>query len=481
MKLVTASEAQEIDHRSAELITEKDFFMENVSRQISDWISKNFTSHKKIIFLCGPGNNGGDGYCCARQLIERGYNQLTVFHASPGTELAKQKLKQLDDRKIILFKIDQLSVWPQKLKEADLVVDAVFGVGLNREISGPWAQAFEDVNRSKKPVLSIDLPSGLNATEGFIWGSVIKAKWTFSVLPWKSGLFMNAGPECAGRIIAVAPGFPDKVVNSVARSVRLIGKKSCALIRPHRNWQSNKTHFGHLGVLGGSTGMEGAGVLAGLGALRSGVGYVTLISPASSAMNHPEFLSMREDQLSLEKFKALVLGPGLKTEQKHSDLLRKLKKSKIPVVLDAGILSTLKAENLYPVPENWILTPHAGELSRLIGISAQEIEKERLKVAEKAQKILGGILVLKGFHTVVRGAARSYIINSGNPALAKAGTGDVLSGIIGSFLAQGLSPLKAACLGVYMHGAAADLWLQEGNSQDSLLPTDLIEKLAKLI
>lgn len=266
---------------------------------------------------------------------------------------------------------------------------------------------------------------------------------------------------------------------------RLFTRKIARQLLPKRDLTSNKTTFGNVAIAAGHAGFWGAGVLATEAAFRIGAGYVTWASttpPMEELKNHPEVLTASLEEIARNpKVQAYVVGPGLGVGGETLTLIQKLLKRSEPVLLDADALTTIAQAKTAPLPYNWILTPHAGEMSRLLGVSAEEIERDRFAAVATAQKKYGCVVLLKGHHTLVANRKTCQIITSGNPALAKAGTGDVLSGFIGGLLAQGLSSIKAASLGAYIHGAIADEWVSEGHDVASLVASDLIRRLPEYL
>ncbi len=481
MRLVTAAESLEIDCHSLGALR-SDHWLEIAGREMASEVYQRCGS-KSLLFLCGPGNNGADGYVVARNLFMRGHKNIIVIKSDSTSELNQQKLNEIKKLNLKVYSVEQIEETELiRLLKDHLVIDAVFGVGLSKQIQAPWKNIFQIINKKSKLAISLDIPSGLDATTGNILGECIQAYHTLVVAPFKSGLFLNEGPAMAGQLHKIDIGFPEEIVEAHAKSVRLIGANTCKKLRPHRQWSSNKTHFGHVLVIGGSAGFEGAAMLTAEAALRGGAGYVSVISDSKKIYQRAladylvQDFSEFENILKQKKISSVIFGPGLKISDRAQEIYKKLKTTSIPVVFDAGGFSFFESETK-KLPAHWISTPHAGELSRLIHIPAKDLEKNRLEAAAKAADKIGGIILFKGFHTVVHSAGVNYIIASGNPSLAKSGTGDVLSGLIGSYLAQGLSPEKAAVLGAWVHGDLADQRIRQGKSLDSLMASDLIKAL----
>jgi hydroxyethylthiazole kinase-like uncharacterized protein yjeF len=456
MRLATREEMYRLDQSATEDYgLSSTILIEKAGHALALQFEKIFLQNKwnqksRIGIWCGTGNNGADGQVMAHLLREKNYS----------------------------IQVLQGAHWnPQ---DYDIVVDALFGVGLNRPIEGELKQQILRLNKAFRNVVAVDVPSGLDANTGMILGAAVKAQFTLSIAPLKPGLFLNDGPMCAGKIISVDIGFPKELIAKHANQIFLIGGPSAQKLLPSRSWTANKTHFGRLLVIAGSSGMEGAAQLVCEAAARLGCGYVTLCSASkeSSKKTRPDFLSLKMSDFfksDLKKYTAVVVGPGLGVNTQTQKVLKHLLKHHAHVVVDADALTVLAQANQKLLPESWILTPHAGELSRLLGISAKDIEKDRIKSVEMAETSLKALILLKGFRTVLRNSGKSYIVGSGNVALAKAGSGDVLAGFIGSLMAQGLSPVKSAALGAYLHGRIADDWLRRGHSSRTLMASDLVE------
>lgn len=456
MRLATREEVYSIDQAAAEdyqlssslLIEKAGAALAHAFEQILQ--QQNWPITSRIGVWCGSGNNGADGRVMAHLLREKSYQV--------------QELQGVD--------------WQPQ--DFDILIDALFGVGLNRPIEGLLAKKIQELNRSRCQVIAVDIPSGLDANRGVVLGACVKARWTLTIAPAKPGLFLQEGPSQAGRIRSLQIGFPQSLIQAQAQSVFLVGGSSAQKLLPARSSISNKTSFGHLLVIAGSEGMAGAALLTSEAAARMGCGYVTVCSPSADVAKkgRPDFLKLSLKDFfasDLKKYKAVVVGPGLGVSKQTEKILAFLLKTHPKVLVDADALTVLAQMKPAELPAAWVLTPHAGELSRLVGTPAKELEADRLGAVEQAQKALKCLVLFKGFRTVLGTPGKRYIIASGNVALAKAGSGDVLSGFIGSLMAQGLSTDKAAVLGAYLHGRIADDWLRRGHSNRTLMASDLPE------
>lgn len=458
MRLATREEIYDIDKEAASRFNlPPHLLIENAGRALAasfELICKEqkWGRKKRIGVWCGRGNNGADGRVLARILGERHYN-----------------VKVLEDEN-----------WAPS--DFDIIVDAFFGVGLNRDIASPVCQQIQKINRAKKVLIAIDIPTGLDANRGIVWGAAIEATWTLTILPAKPGLFLQEGPRYSGKIRGVAIGFPKELLQEKANSVFLVGAASARRILPFRRATSNKSHFGKLLVIAGSPGMEGSAQLVCEAAARMGCGYVTLCSLSAEVYKRarPDFLQLSLVDFfknDLTKYTAVVVGPGLGLSEDAHQVVQHLLGTHSKVLVDADALTLLSQKSAVELPAEWLLTPHAGELSRLLKTPAKELEENRLGAVKQAVNELSAHILFKGFRTVLGCKHKFYIIGSGNVALAKAGSGDVLAGFIGSLMAQGLPTAQAGVLGAYLHGRIADDWLRRGHSTRTLMASDLAEML----
>lgn len=446
-----------------------------------------------VVVVCGPGNNGGDGLVVARLLKSAGVRDVRVVLVGPeekrsdlfSLQLARCKKSDLHFHEFSSDSEESRSV----LKEADLIVDAVFGIGVRGQIETPYRDLISLVNQADGPVVSLDAPSGLDVDRGTKCGVAVRATSTLAFGVAKQGFFVNDGPALAGTVRVLPIGFPIELVREVASHKFLFTKRTASLTLPKRKARTHKSNYGHALVIAGSRGMWGASVLTSTAAYRVGAGYVTLASnenPKELLKRIPEVLTASAEDEKLWKtprpWTAAAIGPGLGVSEETEALLRRLIGTGAErVVVDADAITVAAKRNLFPLPRTWIITPHAGELARVLGISAQEIEADRFTAVEKATNLTGCVVLLKGFRTLVSHGERTWVIDAGNSTLAKAGTGDVLTGMIVGLLAQGLSPLKAAAAGAYVHGRMADEWVASGRSRSSLVASDLFELIPGLL
>lgn len=437
-------------------------------------------SSLNFLFLLGPGNNGRDGIDIKNRLVAK-YPHFVVtdiFFDPASNSFSKAN-------------------WNELINQQTIIIDALFGVGLNKNIQGALKKQIQELNKVTKEtnslsvVISIDIPSGIDSDTGAVLGTAINADYTLSCELPKVGLFLNHGPLYAGKILKVPLGIPLSYTKEIANSIRLVQRKNVKSLFPKKSILGNKTKYGHLLIVAGSKNMLGALRLCSLAAARSGVGYVTLVIEEEWYQNSnlfkelfPDFILIEKktllkkaDSEILKKYSAVLIGPGLSSCELNKELFKKLVTTKIRMLIDAEGINFVKELNL-SFHENILLTPHAGELSRLINLSSTQIEQDRLSACEVFyEKFKNAYLLLKGHKTIVATPSKRYIIASGNKSLSKAGTGDVLAGIISSLMAQGLSLDKAAVLGAFIHGDLADQRLRNGKTISSLMASDLLDAL----
>lgn len=496
--------------RQADAIAINDFgipsivLMENAGRELALEAGKMLEelAGNKVVIVCGGGNNGGDGFVAARHLHNMGYgvrifitsgveklkgDALTNWQIVENIGLETQHIS--DDRRLNILKV--------VLMQSDLIIDCLFGTGLEDNVRGLALNLISIINESGRPVLACDIPSGLCADKGVPLGIALKAEKTVTFGYGKIGLYIAQAPEYTGKVKVVDISLPKELESRISSRRELLDEDFCRRWLPPRDKQSHKGNFGHLLVFAGSPTMPGAAVMAGKGALRMGVGLLSAAIPTSirdifcTSLPEAMMLALPEAEkgvvsseacqvLAAFPAAAYLLGPGLgkdpETVSLIQNLIPKLKKS---AVIDADALNALAGkENLLAVGgQLHVITPHPGELSRLSGVKIGDIQKDRIKAAVEYAAKSRAVVVLKGAGTVVADPnGRIFINTSGNPGMATGGSGDVLSGIIAALLAQGLPPAIAAACGVWLHGAAGDE-AAASKSRLSMLPTDICEYL----
>ena len=365
-------------------------------------------------------------------------------------------------------------------EQATLIIDALFGIGLSKNIEDPYFKIIEWLNQSGKQIISLDVPSGLDCNTGQVKGIAVKAHHTFSFGLAKAGFYLSKGPSYIGQLNVLSIGFPNDLILEQANSYFMINESWVSSQLPQRKSDDHKAKQGHLLILAGHEGFWGAGRLASLSAYRMGVGYVTWAGRGGYPPLDfvPEVLTKKiSDEDLFSNKTAVVIGPGLGVHTETKNLLLELKKKNLPVLVDADAFTICVQENLFPLPSNWVVTPHSGELARLFGIKGEDIDQNRLFFAQKAFQKIGALVLLKGLHSVLVDQEKCFIIPTGNSALAKAGTGDVLSGFIGALMARSLSTFTATAVGSFIHGKLADEWIESGRDGDTLMAQDLKDLL----
>ena len=455
--------------------------MRKAGKAVLDVLRQRYPQAKKILVLCGAGNNAGDGYVIARLAQQQGMDVKVVSLIDPEKLQgdARQAYQQWHESAV--FSVNDVAL----IEEADVVVDALLGTGLAREVEGSWLNWIDAINYSDKAVISVDVPSGLDALTGSIKGAAIKADVTVTFIALKMGLFTASGKACCGEVVFDSLDVPDAVYeNEVPFAELLIENYKL----PKRSHDSHKGLHGHALVIGGNDGMPGAVILAAKAALRSGAGMVTVVTrvehvPAVAAAC-PEvmvYVSVNGDlpDLCVEKISVVAIGPGLGRDAWAHRLLMQAIALNLPMVLDADALN-LMAENNIQIKLPHIITPHPGEAARLLSVeSTSDIQIDRFIAIKQLYDSVQGVVVLKGSGTLIYDGEQLAVCPYGNPAMAVAGMGDVLTGVIAALVAQGMSLNQAAMAGVCVHAKAGDL-AADGDSR-GLLASDVIDKIRQVI
>ncbi|MBD3257686.1 NAD(P)H-hydrate dehydratase [candidate division GN15 bacterium] len=508
MKLVTAATMRDIDRTAIDdrgIPSEK--LMENAGRGIAhriltDLIPDPDVAHAAI--FCGKGNNGGDGFVVARHLHREGV-EVVVYFMGPIDKLSPDARLNFDRAAgagLTLVEIEDRSQLPADL-EADLIVDAVFGTGFSGAPRGLAGEVIEYINLQDSLIVSVDMPSGLNADTGEFEGSVVQADFTYTLALPKFGLFVSPGRELSGDVEVVPIGIPDDVPGSFDIEVSLSTVDLVSELMPERKADGHKGDFGKVVIVAGSTGLTGAATMAGEACLRGGSGLVKVACPLTvqpvlatkltEVMTYPLPDVARKGALALRGLgelrklaseqDALVIGPGIGRHRETFELVRRLvSKLDRPAIIDADGLNAFEGhtEKLKDCKAPLVLTPHPGEFKRLSGESVPQGIHERVAVARSLAAEFGVVLVLKGSPTLVAGPNGDVYLNpTGNHGMASGGTGDVLSGLVGSFLGQGMEAVDAAVVAVYVHGLAGD-FAAESLTPRALIAGDLIDFLPQV-
>jgi len=505
MKLVTAEEMRGLDNAAIHTFHVPSLeLMENAGRRTVEVMLDRYGDPlgKTVTIFVGPGNNGGDGLVIARLLAARLARPVVFLLVSAGKlkgDSAENYTRLLEFPCKIIEVADEQDLHDAAGIIADswTVVDSIFGTGLTRQVSGTYGAAIRIINEARCPVVSVDIPSGLNSDNGETLGVCVQADITVSFGQAKIGQVVHPGRECTGFLEVVDIGIPEKAVSEADLYLELLEKTVGRWI-PARVPTSHKGSYGHLLIVAGSLGKTGAALLCGSGGLRSGAGLVTLCIPYElntiiesglwEAMTVPlqspvqGILSIADYHViekTLQGKQALVVGPGIGTSAETSELMEKLYcEIEAPMLVDADGLNILAADTapLKKAPAQRILTPHPGEMARLTGLTTSAIQENRLEVTREFATKHNVYVVLKGADTLVCDPVGNMAINpTGNAGMASGGMGDVLAGLIGGFLAQGLSPWQSCCLGVYSHGLAGDRLAEETSA--GFLASELADQI----
>ncbi len=503
MKIVTADEMREIDRTAIEEYGIPGLvLMERAGLAVALRIRELYTS-KKVVALCGGGNNGGDGLVAARNLFNWGYKVLVIMTAkkeglSPDCALQFQIVKKMG------IQAEFRSTLSIKDIHSSVVIDAVFGTGLARPVTGAFAGLFSFLNSADAPVVAVDMPSGISSDTGEILGqAAVMADCTVTFGLSKMGHFLYPGAEHTGKLFVEDIGFPACLLESDSIKTSLIGRETASALIPARPANSFKGDYGHVLVIAGSRGKTGAALMCGHAALRSGSGLVTLGVPESLAesfqcrVTEAMVLPLPDDgngmmslkaldsilRFAAEKIDVIAIGPGIGVSPATKQIMTELVlRSAVPMVIDADGMNSISASGrnaaevidlLQKARAPIIFTPHPGEMARLI---YKPKITDRLGMPVSFAVNSGSYLVLKGVPTIIAVPEGNIFINTtGNPGMATAGAGDVLTGIIASLLGQGLNPADASALGVFIHGMAGDKAAKAGAY--SLIASDIINAL----
>lgn len=454
--------------------------MTRAAQAAFDAATRKYPLAKRWQVVCGPGNNGGDGYALARLAAQHGIG-VSVLALAPADSLSGDARTACLD---LAAEGGVVGDWQGVLDpEAELLVDALLGSGLQRDVQGPFADAVEAINAHRAPVLALDIPSGLHGDSGAIMGKAVVADLTVTFVGLKAGLFLGSAGQCVGELAFAGLDIPDECRQSVLPKMRRMDPSVLARALPPRRPDAHKGDFGHLLLIGSGPGMPGAIRLAGLAALRSGAGRVTVATHPSNvapvAAGSPELMLQGVEgpadlENLLQRVDTLGIGPGLGTDKWGRSLLEQALESGLPIVLDADALNLLV--ELDRRQADWILTPHPGEAARLLGTTTANVQRDRPAALAALQERYGGTIVLKGAGSLVSATGGPcWLCSAGNPGMASPGMGDVLTGVIAALLAQRLTPEMAAVCGVLAHAMAGDAAAADG--QRGMLASDLLPGL----
>jgi len=486
--LVTAQQMREMDHYTIHTLGIPALvLMENAGKSVADFIYRKFPKKQKVLVLSGVGNNGGDSFVAARHLINRGFS-VEIFCFGEPKKMTDSTFHQYQ----VLQKMEaKFSYLPQDsdyllhaIHNAQIIVDGLIGTGLKKELRDDLKSIITLVNKAEKTVIAIDMPTGVDSDTGEIYGMALKANYTITFALPKVGQYLYPGTEYVGELNVAEISIPQKLAEKFQVKTKLLSLEEILTLIPERKKESYKGSFGHLLLIGGSSTMPGAITITTLAALKAGAGMVYTAIPerimALINTHVPEAIlyPLPESEVGTftlngiiefikkeDKFTVAAIGPGMGRWEDGLEVLSNLLKMSIPLVIDADALyfisqqpEILKMRKNHPT----IITPHIGEMARLVNLPIKEIEKDKIGIAEKFAKEYEVIVVLKGANTIIAAPTGEIAIYQGGcSALAKAGSGDVLTGVIAALVAQKVNPLEAAKLGVYLHGEAGKLAAQE--------------------
>jgi NAD(P)H-hydrate epimerase len=509
MKVLTAEQMAYVDHATIERGTPGIELMRNAGREVFTFIQWQLRVRSGIVIVAGKGNNGGDGFRVAELCAVNGYG-VTVYlvgdkadmhgdaavclHAFEMTNHSLVEIKTFDD-------IQKLST---VLQSAELIVDSLFGTGLKGQITGLAAAVLDEVNKSEAPVVAVDIPSGVDATTGEVSQSAVQAEYTVTFGCFKVGHVVMPGRGKCGEVHVAEIGLNGEIMDSVEQYACSLSRAEAFSLLPKRPYTIHKGAAGRVFVLAGSVGMTGAATLSSLAAMRAGAGVVTLGCPQSlndilevkvtevMTLPLPEVRKKRclalralgQIRKAVRSTDVVAVGPGLGRYRETVELVKRfLAGYQGRVVLDADGINAFQGDfvSLAGTPCEIVITPHYGELSRLIGVPIEQISHDPLRSVKEAAHITGKIVLLKGAPTVIAGPKREVWVNAtGNPGMATAGMGDVLTGVISGLAAQGLSLFDAAVLGAYVHGLAGD-WAMREKGMLGMMSGDVLELVPRAL
>jgi len=488
LTLYTAEQVRELDRIAIEEKGIAGFdLMTRAAQAAFELLQQQWPNARRLLVCCGAGNNGGDGYLLASIACQQGYDVSVLSAAEPsclqGDAMAAFEQWQQSGGHTITT--EQLAT---AIQGSEVVVDALLGTGLARNVEGSWAGLIETINDSAKPVLAVDIPSGLNANTGQVMSVAIKASCTITFIGVKQGMFTACGRDYCGDIQFHDLAVPAGVYAQHEPSCRVIAADCLQQILPARQASAHKGEFGHVLVIGGDTGMTGAVQMSAEAAARSGAGLVTVATRKAHAVQitalRPELMCHGVEQATeldplLAKATVVAIGPGLGQSGWAQQLLLRVLESDLPLVVDADALNLISEQSV--TRQNWILTPHPGEAARLLACSTQQVQDDRFAAVQAIAEKYNAVTLLKGSGSLVFDPQTHgcHLCREGNPGMASGGMGDVLTGLIAGLLAQGISLHDATCCGVYTHAVAADRVAEVG--ERGMLATDLLPVIRRLL
>ncbi len=499
--IVDSDKMKQIDNYTMEVIKIPPLvLMERAAMEVAAVVKQSIKNEDRILVLCGPGNNGADGVAAGRILFLQGYHVAILLPFS-REKCSEQMKAQLTIAENLGISIDNSN----KLCEYNIIIDAIFGIGLSKPVEGKLAEIINLTNNGRHRVFSVDIPSGISADTGKVLGSAMKADHTITFGYMKQGLLLYPGADFAGKITLADIGFPHTALRSAEADTFYYTADDLKKL-PERKRDGHKGTFGKVLVISGSEGMGGAAYLSAKACYKTGAGMVKVLT-ASKNRNIiqtllPEALYAAYDTdedipAMISWADVIVIGPGLGISGKAKELLdRVIHQQKAPIILDADAINILaeriggESQDAQPcnrigklaelLPNRAVLTPHPMELSRLLGMDISDISDNIIDIANQCSYNSELVYVMKNARTIVAGSGKKYVNVSGNDGMATAGSGDVLTGIIAGLAAQGMDTYEAACLGVYIHGLAGDA-AKEKTGAYSLMAGDIAEAISSVL
>lgn len=488
--LYTAAQAYALDAAAIASGIPAITLMKRAGRTAFQHLLERFGEPELITVYCGAGNNGGDGYVVAALAAQRRL-PVQIIQLTPPEKLqgdARAAYDYAAQEAVPMFAFGS-----HQAPTAGVIVDALLGIGLNGAPSDKFAQAIDEINQSGLAVIALDIPSGLNGDTGAVAGAAVKAGMTITFIGLKRGLLTGRGPALCGKLLLEPLAIHGDILDQQPPSAQRLSLHDLLPLLKPRAADAHKGDFGHLLVIGGDTGYGGAALMAAESAARTGAG---LVSIATRPEHIPAILARRPEVMAvgvvsgqelepwLSRPSVLVVGPGLGRSPWSEQMLQQAVKSQLPMVLDADALNIIAEGRVVPNAKGagrWVLTPHPAEAARLLGISTEAVQADRFAAVEALAQRYEAVVILKGAGSLIAASGDLVgLVTDGNPGMATAGMGDILAGIIGALIAQGMAIGDAARLGAVLHACAADL-AAEDLGQRSMLATDLLSYLGQLL
>ena len=433
----------------------------------------------RICVLCGSGNNGGDGFVFASASLKSGISTRVYYSTHPKSEESRQAFKEFSELKGRCTPLESFV----GCRENELIVDALLGSGLSREVDGEYKRVIELVNQHVNPVVSLDMPSGLDGDAGQVLGCAVEAKLTVTFISFKSGLLMGQGRHHSGKLVLDHLNVPEQAyqrVNCVAN--RIVARELAQIVRKRKS-DVHKYKVGRVLIVGGSSTMEGAAMMAAKSAYRVGAGLVAVAIPTNDVAKFVSWLpearifdgsELKAVEDLVDQCDVVAVGPGLGQDAWAYRIFEMIAKRSPKVVVDADALNILAKTQFKR--SDWVLTPHPGEAGRLLGCTSEKIQSDRFEAVKQIASRYGGVCVLKGAGSLVSDGKDTWLCDRGNPGMATGGMGDILTGVVSSLWAQGMKSVDAARTAVWLHATAGDDCAGEAG-EIGMVATDLISPM----